>query len=256
MARGRDLAGIFDWLAFVSLIPAGVAAGLIVAAAAALGAPRGGALAVLGALAASGTLVVYNVDRLRDTGMDGASAPLRTAFVEAQRRALWGVTALATVVSLALALATSLDVALLCAAVLLVGLLHRRLKPWRAAKPVYVASAWVAVTAGIPALSASESELIPWLLAIYSTSIAANLLASNLREATPVASLLAAARALAAIGVLIALVGPEATRPLAAIPAAELAALACFRNTERYAHIALDGALLIGALTALALKVY
>lgn len=254
MAPGRALTATLDRLAFASAIPAGVAAGLLLAAGTALGEPLDRTLAALAALAGAGTLVVYNVDRLRDTGMDRESAPLRTAFIERHRRGLWAVTGATALASLALALATSREVVSLCAAVLAVGLLHRRLKRWSAAKPVYIAIAWVAVTAGIPALTASDPQHAPWVVAVYAATIAANLLASDLREAEPVASLLAGGRALAGVGLLVALVGPAATRPLAAIPASELVALAAFRTGERYALIVLDGALLVGATLALALQ--
>ena len=44
---------------------------------------------------------------------------------------------------------------------------------------------------------------------------------------------------------------PGALTPLVWIPTAELVALAFFRPTERYGHLAVDGALLAGALATL-----
>lgn len=259
MGFGDALGTAVDRLAFAGLIPAGVAASLLLAADFALGsaldsAPGSPHAWIAAALAACGTIVVYNVDRLRDTGIDHASSPLRTAFVERHRRGLWLLTAAAGVASLALglalALATSMDVVLLCAGVVVVGLLHRRLKRWPVAKPIYVAGAWVAVTAGIPALSAPEPATVPWLLAIYAAAIGANLIAANLPDSDSTASLLAGARAIAAVGVLVAAVGPESCQPLAAIPAAELAVLVFYRKGERYEGVVLDGALLLGAAAA------
>lgn len=245
--RVRD--GI-DLLAFASAIPAGVAAGMLQAAAAAMDVPADW---VATTLAAAGTGVVYNVDRLRDTVRDRDSAPLRTRFVEAHRRALWRITGVAAAVAVGCALASSLAVVGLCAVVLAAGLLHRRLKDFAIAKPVYVAAAWLAVTIGIPAVSAPAPQSVPWVLTVYGGTLGANLLASELRDEPPNPSLLAAARALAAIAILVALVGPGSTVPLAAVPAAELVALAAFRPGERYTLVVLDGALLAGSLTTLAL---
>jgi hypothetical protein len=247
----QAILALADGLAFPSLIPAAAAAILLLAASAALGVEPDW---IAAGLAAAGTLVVYNVDRLRDTGMDHLSAPLRTEFVEQHRRGLWELTGVAAIAASVLGLLCARDVQLLCVAVLIPGLLHRRLKRWQQAKPVYVAAAWVAVTAGIPALSAPQHDAIPWVLAIYAAAIGANLLATGLREPDPIASLLAGARAICLVGVLVALVGPEPARPLAAIPASELIALVFFRQGERYGLDVLDGALATGAALALALS--
>jgi hypothetical protein len=238
-----------DWLAFPSLLPASVASALLVAAAAAMGVPADPAAV---ALAGVGTLVVYNVDRLRDTAADHASAPLRTAFVEEHRRGLWLLTGLASVAAVPLALAVARDVQLLCAGVLAIGLLHRRLKRRQAWKPVYVAGAWVAVTVGIPALSALNPEPVAWVFGVYSATIGANLVATNLRSQVSPGSLLWAARALAATGLLLAGLAPQPTAALAPIPGCELLALAAYQSGERYGLTILDGALLAGALVTLA----
>jgi hypothetical protein len=250
MAVSHVASAARDTAAFASLVPAGVAASLLLAACAGLGAPPDWLAA---GLAAAGTLVVYNVDRLRGTAADRHSAPARTAFIERHARGLWILTACAGVASLALALAMPGPVQLVCAAILVVGLLHRRLKRWPLAKPLYVALAWVAVTVGIPSLTAPGSDLVLWVVAVHGSAIGANLVATSQRSSPPVPSVLAAARGLAALGILIAVVAPAGVVPLAAIPIAELAALAAFRPDERYSLIILDGALLAGALASLAL---
>ena len=240
---------LLDWLAFASLVPAGVAIGLVLAACAALGS----APDWLGAgLAAAGTLVVYNVDRLRDTRADRASAPLRTAFVEAHRGLLEGLTAAALAVAVGLGLLMPREVQLLCAGILVLGLLHRRLKRRASWKPFYVGGAWVAVTAGIPAVAAPDTSHAPWLVAIYAVTVAANVLGTNLRDAGETRRLWLA-RGLTLVAVGIALAAPPAVHPLAAIPACELLALLGFHPGERYRLVVLDGALAAGAVLALAL---
>ena len=52
---------------------------------------------MVAALAAAGTLVVYNVDRLRDLEKDRLTAPARSAFVERWRGPLLALTAAAAV---------------------------------------------------------------------------------------------------------------------------------------------------------------
>ena len=56
------------------------------------------------------------------------------------------------------------------------------------------------------------------------------------------------ARALGALALGAALLGPSALRPFAWIPAVLLVALVAWRPTEHYGHLAVDGALLAGAL--------
>lgn len=246
----RDaLCALGDGLAFPSLLPAGVAAGLLLAARQAL--ELGPDWATV-ALAGAGTLVVYNVDRLRDVPADRKTAPLRTAFIERHRNTILAVTIVAAAASIALTWQVAREVQLLCGSVLAIGLMHRRLKTAATWKLVYVTAAWVSVTAGIPALAASSPESLPWLLAIYTSTIAANLLATRLRAATD-AGVLRTARALTVAATATALLAPEAIKPLAAIPACELLALATFRPGERYGMIAIDGALLAGALASITL---
>ncbi len=76
---------LLDAIVFSNLWVAAAAALLTAAAARAMGvAPAPAAVG----LAASGTLMVYGIDRLRDVSADRETAPARTAFVEQNRRAL------------------------------------------------------------------------------------------------------------------------------------------------------------------------
>jgi hypothetical protein len=238
-----------DWLAFLGLIPAGVAATLLVAASRALGVAPDWESA---ALAASGTLVVYNIDRLRDLAADRATSPLRTAFIERHRSPVLLLTAAAAVSSGVLGLRASREVLLICGGVLAVGLLHRRLKHLDAWKGVYVTAGWVAVTAGIPAVTAVDPVSIAWVLVVYATAIGSNVLATRLRQGLAT-NMLLAARTIAVIGTLAALLGPDAVRPLACVTGFEALALAAFRPGERYGFFVVDGALLVGGLAALRL---
>jgi hypothetical protein len=236
-------------------MPAGVAAVMVLAAAAALG------MAIPWSsvgLAAAGTLVVYNVDRLRDVDRDRQTAPLRSRFVSRHRTRLQLLTLAAGVACAAFAAFVPRAAIGLCGGVLAVGLLHRRLKRFEIWKRIYVTVAWVAVTAGLPAVGASGSSGAGWLLAVYTAAIASNLAASTLRGADPAAAssapLLSLARALSALGAILALVGPPEMRPLVWLPLAQLLALATFRPSERYSLVAIDGSLGLGASVSLAAK--
>jgi hypothetical protein len=247
--------GGVDLLAFSSLLPAGVAAVMVLAAAAALG------MAIPWSsvgLAAAGTLVVYNVDRLRDVDRDRQTAPLRSRFVSRHRTRLQLLTLAAGVACAAFAAFVPRAAIGLCGGVLAVGLLHRRLKRFEIWKRIYVTVAWVAVTAGLPAVGAAGAAGAGWLLAVYTAAIASNLAASTLRGADPAAAssapLLSLARALSASGAILALVGPPEMRPLVWLPLAQLLALATFRPSERYSLVAIDGSLGLGASVSLAAK--
>jgi hypothetical protein len=251
----RPVDRLLDAIAYSSVVPSAIAGSLVLAAASALAGGRReyDLEQALGALlAVCGAIVVYGLDRLRDTDRDRRTSPRRTAFVERNARALATLVGVATIgVGITLAL-LPLRVAALALTVGLVGLLHRRLKIWAAIKTLYVSAAWVAIGVGIPWLIRG-GEGVAWLVSIYFASLTANLIASNLRDdeaqllqGRP-GSVLAVARLCAAMGLVLALAAPAAQQPLLWIPLCELAALVGYRASERYGHLAVDGALLVGA---------
>ncbi len=248
------LARAADAIGFSSGLPAAIAAGLSLAASRALGAAEAERWAVL---AASGTFVVYGLDRLRDTTRDRATSPRRTAFVERNSVALSVAVALAALLLTATLYSTPPSVILLCLGTGAIGLLHRRLKGFAGLKSIYVSAAWVAICAGIPGVSVGIGPHLAWVAGILFAGLAANLIASNLRDdgATLLRrrprSVLGFARALAVAGVFIAWVAPCELGPLAWIPLAQALALSFFRPSESYGHLAVDGALLAGALASL-----
>jgi hypothetical protein len=253
-----------DPLLFSSLWAACVAASLVLAASLAMELPP--SMAVIG-LAASGTLVVYNVDRLRDLERDRKTSPLRSAFVERNRPILSGLVGAAALLSLLLALGMGPRVWLLCAAGLAVGLLHRRLKGVLALKTLYVSAVWVGVVVGLPALAPSgESEAgralhVGWVLASLGCALGANLIASNhgkpgegIEDAPPAAPARPhLALVLSIVGAGIATLGPSVVRPLAWVGIAEALSIWAYRCDERYGLLVLDGALLAGAIFSISL---
>lgn len=255
MSRGRDS------VLFSGLWPAAVALALVAVCDRALGDPvpsptPWGAMG----LAATGTLVVYNIDRLRDLERDRASSPGRTAFVEQHRGGLVVLAALAALASLLLAIAQPPVTWLLCASALGLGLFHRRLKGHPAYAVIYVTAAWVAVVVGLPAAGQSprnfDAAALVWVAITLALVIAANVLASELREMQPgpqSPSRLRIARGLAAAGTLLPGLGAS-TGVLVPVGACTFLALLWFRSDERYGLGVLDGALLLGALLGLAIS--
>jgi 4-hydroxybenzoate polyprenyltransferase len=247
---------LFEVLAYTSLLVAAAASALCAAAARALGADVSAAAL---AIAAAGTLVVYNVDRLRDVERDRATSPRRTEFVQRWRAALFALALGAGALATGLTLRAGVGVVALLAPIAAVGLLHRRLKRFAWWKPFYVSGAWTAVVVGLPAVAGGRVRDLPWVAAIVSATIAANVIASNLRDREAPAARFGArvpmriALGLAVAASALALAAPGSVRALAPIPLATLAALAAFRPTELYGFVAVDGALLLGALASLAL---
>jgi hypothetical protein len=204
-------------------------------------------------LAASGTFIIYNLDRLRDVARDRSTSPLRTRFVLRNQRRLSVAVGIASIGFAIKLLTVPLPVTLLCLAVGLIGLLHRRLKVLPALKTAYVSLAWVAACVGMPWLASGQADGGAWLAGILLASLTANLIASNLPndEAGAVGgsamSTLWLARAMTVLAIGIALAAPAPLLALVWIPLSESLALARFDNTERYRLVAVDGALLVGA---------
>lgn len=244
-----------DRLLFSSLWTAWAASGLVAAAAAVLGVDTPPL-----ALAFTGTLVVYNLDRLRDLERDRAVWPRRSRFVEQNRALLVAVTIVAGLAALLLGFLQGDATVALCAGILCLGVFHRRLKGHIGAESAYVAGAWLAISVGLPALaqplSPAALALLPWVCAVLGGTLAANALASSLCDAkTPPRHLaatlsLAVLLALASVGV--AGWAPAGVHSLGVVPLAQLASLIFFRRRERYALGGLDGGLGVGAWIAAA----
>jgi 4-hydroxybenzoate polyprenyltransferase len=247
---------LLDALVFSSLWVAAAAGALSVACALAMGiAPTAAATG----LAFAGTLVVYNVDRLRDLDRDRATAPQRSAFVVRHGGDLALLAFGAALASVGFGLAAGPRAWALLAPVLLAGLLHRRLKHLTFAKSGYITAAWVAVVVGVPAAIDPRATAVGWAIAFTTTAIFANAIACNIRDHEVAAArfgprrALRAARTIAAAGALLGLVTPMPVASLAAVPLAMFAVLIPFRPSERYGLMAVDGALLFGAIAAAAL---
>ncbi len=246
---------MLDALVFSSVWVAAAAGALAMACSSAMGVPV--AIPALG-LAFVGTLVVYNVDRLRDVERDRATTPQRSAFVDRHGGGLALLAVAAGLASLVFALFAGPRVWLLLAPVLALGLFHRRLKHLRFGKSAYITAAWVAVVVGVPAAIDPDATAIGWAAGISASAIFANAIACDIRDREVTAVLLGerralfAARACAAGGCLLGLVAPAPARSLVALPLATLLVLLPFRPSERYGLVGVDGALLAGALVAAA----
>ncbi len=257
-AIAGKLVPLGDGLAYSSVLAALVGAAMTGAVGRAFASPE---VPRDAALVACGAFLVYNVDRLRDLARDHPGSPGRSAFVLRHRPWLVGATGLAGLVLGALLVTAPAASAALCLVVGAIGLLHRRLKQDVGVKVAYVAGAWTTACVGLPWLGRAGAASAPagalaWAIVFVGAALAANLIASNLRDAKRDAAPwslrtgIGLARATAIAAAALGLLAPDGVAPLAWIPAAEAASLAFFRPSERYGHLAVDGALLLGALIA------
>lgn len=199
------------------------------------------------------------MDRLRDVDADRATTPLRSVFVDRHGGGLALLVVGAGATALACAVAAGPRALAVLLPVAAAGFLHRRLKRIAWGKAAYITGAWLAVVVGLPALAGAAPAHVGWCAALLGTALFANAVASNVRDSEAGAQRIGAARAVlvaqavAVAGVSMVLFAPPPTRPLAVIPMLTLVALRAFRPTERYGLVFVDGALLAGALVALAL---
>jgi len=245
-----------DPLLFSGAWVATAAASLCAASAHAMELPH---RALAPALAFLGTLAIYGIDRLRDLERDRASAPLRSAFVARHHRELAGLAIVAGAGAALLALRAGPRALALAGAVAALGMAHRRLKRFSALKPVYLTASWLAVTVGLPAAVEPGASHLGWVAAVLGATLLANVVASNVRDQEALAARFGArralrvARVLSLLGVALAGLAPPPARGLGAVPLATGIAMLGFRHGERYGLGAVDGALVAGALLALAL---
>ncbi|MCH2170317.1 hypothetical protein MK489_06015 [Myxococcota bacterium] len=244
------------WLnAFVfTSIWAAAAAGLLcMAASVSMGL---GPSCLAASLASAGTLVIYNLDHLRDLERDRSTTPTRSAFIRKHRSGVYVVTLMAGLAALVLVSLAGPRVFVWLIPAGILGVLHRRLKRLPYAKPVYVTMAWVSVVAGLPLSMGAGSVHTLWVVLVLSLSILANVIASNVRDKETAAAVtprmaLGFARGVAACGFAVALFAPDLVRPLGAVPLATLLSLFRTELSEWYGLVVVDGALVVGALVAL-----
>jgi len=245
-----------DAFAYASGLAAAVGAALTLVASRIFDAPDEGRWIFL---VAAGTFMIYNLDRLRDLERDRKTSPSRTAFVLRYRK--WLYAALVTVGSgfAAVLRSTPPRMIVLCLLIGVVGLFHRRIKERPALKATYVSVAWAGACVGLPWLASHFHPLGPWVAGVFLPSLAANLIASNLRDNEVMTIMpgeggpnkrLWAARGFLLVAINCAAFGPAPMRALVWIPLTEGLVLMRFWPTERYGHLAVDGGLLIGALAA------
>jgi 4-hydroxybenzoate polyprenyltransferase len=247
---------LLDALVFSNLWMATAAGALVAAASRAMGtAIRPEAVG----LAFAGTLVVYNVDRLRDLHRDQHASRDRSAFIAEHEGRLSALTGVAAAASLYFGARAGWLAALVLLPVLGVGLLHRRLKRFENAKIVYIAASWTCVGFGLPAVLAPDAQSLHWVASILTAAMLANVIAFNVREEGAHVErvrrwrALQVARVCAGIGVALGALAPSPPGALVAIPLMTLLALVGYQPTERFSPLFVDGALLVGSLIAVAL---
>ncbi|MEM9176613.1 MAG: hypothetical protein AAGC67_15420 [Myxococcota bacterium] len=249
-ADAPSTTSLADRLAFSLWIPAAIAGALTTAVGRLLDAED---LVRWAVMTASGGFVIYGVDRLRDLERDRHTSPDRTAFIERNQTSFRVALGLAALVLVASAVGSAPASLALCASLGAVGLLHRRLKRAPAWKSIYVSLSWTGICVGLPWLAAPDAtaESAAALALVLFPTFWANLVASNLRDdeaALRPAPALRFARAALVFALAAAWLVPTDLAPLAWLPVFEFLALARFRATEHYGHLAVDGALLAGAL--------
>ena len=149
---------LLDAVVFSNLWMAAAAGALVAAASRGMGtAIRPEAVG----LACAGTLLVYNIDRLRDLHRDQHASRDRSAFVTEHEGRLIGLCGAAAAASLFFGARAGWLAALMLLPVLGVGLFHRRLKRFENAKIVYIAASWTCVGFGLPAVLAPDAREPP-----------------------------------------------------------------------------------------------
>jgi hypothetical protein len=208
-------------------------------------------------LAFSGTLVVYNIDRLLDLKADQITSPARSHFVATHRKQLTALSIAASAAALYCAVHAGWLTSLFLLPVFAIGITHRNLKHFQTAKIAYIAISWVCVVVGLPATLSPLTQQLPWVTLIMAMTMTGNVIAFNVRDPRTNAAQIARARppraifharACAALGVAFGIFAPAPAERLIAIPTLTLIALLAYRPTERFAPVAMDGALLVGAL--------
>lgn len=200
----------------------------------------------------TGTYCIYNTDHIRGITSDKRSRPLRVRFIKNNRRVLVILTLLSFLVSsVAGLLYLSFKQISILLTVMVIGLLHRRLKHNYVLSSIYITASWICVVILMP-LSGIIPDGILWFAFIVGTALHANALAYTMStETLNGTNILKIPGLIAAAGCVSAIIAPHRFLPVICIPAVTLLVLLLFHKRENFELMYLDGSLIAGSVLSM-----
>ncbi len=129
-----------------------------------------------------GTLVIYNIDHLRDVNFDQATNPQRVNFIIHNKSLIYLLTGLSILVSILTIYYLGFNILPILVIPFIFGLLHRRIKSNPLISATYITLSWLIVTVWLPAYVAGKLNDVVLLAIVIGIFLFCNAYTSSLRK--------------------------------------------------------------------------
>lgn len=204
-----------------------------------------------------GTLLIYNIDHLKDIKIDKFTNPGRTQFVENYRNYLLVLIVISILASTYLFFKIEFQQTKILIPVFIIGIFHWKLKKNTIFSIIYITLSWTIVIVIFPSIG----EIYPkkglfFTALIFGLTFLANasVFVASEHKSKTISKTVFFAKLITVGGVILASVFGYATIPFMFIPGLTLFALFFYKPTEKYNLFFMDGALLLGGILSVLYK--
>lgn len=202
-----------------------------------------------------GTLLIYNLDHLKDIGSDRFTNPERTKFIYKNELLLKTIVVISFAISTYLFFYIGIDMTSILIPVFVIGVFHWKLKNNQLFSIIYITLSWTVVVVIFPTLGVVDKNNNLLLTAIImGLSFLANATVFMASENKFRHTTVLIAKVLVFIAVIVAILSPSQLKPFAFIPGLTFIALLFYKPVERYNLIYMDGSLLVGGILCVLYK--
>jgi len=129
-----------------------------------------------------GTLVIYNLDHLKDINSDRTTNPLRVNFIIKNKRLIYLITGLSMFLSILAVYYLGIKLIPIIVVPFFLGLIHRIIKNSPLVSAIYITLSWLMITVYLPAFLTDNPKEIIILSIVVGIFLFCNAYASSIRQ--------------------------------------------------------------------------
>ena len=198
-----------------------------------------------------GTLVIYNLDHLKDIKSDKATNPLRVNFIINNKRLIYLITVLSMILSVLAVYYLGIKLIPIILLPFLLGLIHRIIKNSPLFSAVYITLSWLMITVFLPAYLTDKPKEIIIISIIVGIFLFCNAYASSIRKKFYAKKYARYLLYLSLLNLLIILVLRGSYIGILPASIFTTMALSNYMDDENYEVILLDGMQLLGTILSI-----
>ncbi len=198
-----------------------------------------------------GTLVIYNLDHLKDINSDKATNPKRVNFIINNKRLIYLITGISMILSVSAVYYFGIKLIPIIALPFLLGIVHRIIKNSPLFSAVYITLSWLMITVFLPAYLTDKPKEIIILSIIAGIFLFCNAYASSIRQKFYAKKYVRYLLYLSLLNLLIILVLRGSYIGILPASIFTTMALSNYMDDENYEVILLDGMQLLGTIISI-----